>query len=233
MARSPEARKIVLTGVSRGLGLAMAAGFIEGGHTVFGAARDENRLTELRRRWPGAHRFDRVDVSDDAAVRRWAVAVLKTAGSVDLVINNAGLINRNAPVWEVPASEFFSIVNVNVMGVANVIRHFAPGMVAQGRGVIVNFSSGWGRSVSADVAPYCASKWAVEGLTRALAEELPASMAAVALNPGVIDTELLRTCWGDEAGDYPDPESWARQAVPFILRIGPQDNGRSLTVPAR
>ena len=122
---------------------------------------------------------------------------------------------------------------MNVKGVANVIRHFVPSMVAHGSGVIVNFSSGWGRSVSAQVAPYCATKWAVEGLSQALAEELPAAMAAVAFNPGVIDTDMLRAVWGEGAGSYQDAESWARRAVPFLLAIGPKDSGRPLTVPPR
>ena len=71
--------------------------------------------------------------------------------------------------------------DVNVGGVANVIRHFVPPMVSAGRGVIVNLSSGWGRSVAANVAPYCCTKWAIEGLTRALAEELPQGLAAIPL----------------------------------------------------
>src|SRR5688500_10542688 len=119
---------------------------------------------------------------------------------------------------------------VNVSGTANVVRHFAPAMIARRRGVIVNFSSGWGRSVSPAVAPYCASKFDVEGLTRALAEELPKGMAAVPLNPGVIDTDMLRSCFGGEAAGYPDPRAWARRAVPFILRLGAADNGQSLSV---
>jgi NAD(P)-dependent dehydrogenase (short-subunit alcohol dehydrogenase family) len=233
MAKASNSRKIVLTGVSRGLGLAMAEAFIELGHTVFGSARDEKRLADLRKRWPAPHCFDPVDVTDDKAVRQWAVAVLKAAGNVDLLINNAGLINRNAPLWEVPAEEFSKVVDVNIKGVANVIRHFVPSMVARGSGVIVNFSSGWGRSVAAEVAPYCATKWAIEGLSQALAEELPASMAAVAFNPGVIDTDMLRTVWGAGAGSYQDAESWARRAVPFLLAIGPKDSGRPLTVPPR
>jgi NAD(P)-dependent dehydrogenase (short-subunit alcohol dehydrogenase family) len=103
-------------------------------------------------------------------------------------------------------------------------------MVAAKRGVIVNLSSGWGRSVSPEVAPYCASKWAIEGLTKALAEELPAGMAAVPLNPGVIDTEMLRSCWAAAAAGYPKPEAWAKIAAPFILALGPKDNGRSVSV---
>ena len=120
---------------------------------------------------------------------------------------------------------------VNVNGVANIIRHFVPAMIARGRGVIVNFSSGWGRSTSPEVAPYCASKWAIEGLTHALSQELPAGVAAVALNPGIIDTKMLRSCFGGEASGYPRPDEWVKQAGPFILGLTSKDNGRSLDVP--
>ena len=119
---------------------------------------------------------------------------------------------------------------MNLRGVANVIRHFVPAMVARKKGVIVNLSSGWGRSTAPEVAPYCASKFAIEGLTQALAQELPAGMAAVALNPGVIDTDMLRSCWADGAASYPKAEAWAKTAAPFILQLGPKDNGRPLSV---
>ena len=106
-------------------------------------------------------------------------------------------------------------------------------MVQRGRGVIVNFSSYWGRSGEAQVAPYCATKWAIEGMTRALAEELPAGMAAVAMNPGIIDTSMLRSCFGEAASSYLSPKQWANEAVPFLLSLGPQHNGQSLTVPGQ
>jgi NAD(P)-dependent dehydrogenase (short-subunit alcohol dehydrogenase family) len=130
----------------------------------------------------------------------------------------------------VPAEEFNRVIGVNVLGVANVLRAFVPAMAAARKGVIVNLSSGWGRSVSADVAPYCASKWAIEGLTKALAEELPAGLAAVPLNPGVIDTDMLRQCWADGAAEFPKAEAWAQAAAPFILKLGPKHNGQSLSV---
>src|SRR5438552_145986 len=122
------------------------------------------------------------------------------------------------------------LMAVNVMGVANVLRHFLPAMIERQSGVVVNFSSGWGRSTAPEVAPYCASKFAVEGLTRALAQELPAGMAAVPLNPGVIDTDMLRQAWADEAGGYPTADRWADRAAPFLLALGPKDNGKSLPV---
>ena len=103
--------------------------------------------------------------------------------------------------------------------------------VDAGTGVIVNFSAGWGRSTAPEVAPYCATKWAVEGLTQALAEELPAGMAAVPLNPGVIHTDMLESCFGPDAGSYPHPDDWASRAVPFLLDLGAEHNGQPLTVP--
>jgi len=226
-------KRIVLTGVSRGLGRAMAEGFIARGHVVLGCARSAAAIAEWRKRQGPPHRFDAVDVSRDEEVRAWAEAILAEGGPPDLVINNAAITNRNARLWEVPADEFSQVIDVNLKGVANVLRHFVPAMVARGKGVIVNFSSYWGRSVAAEVAPYCATKWAVEGLTAALAEELPKGMAAVPLNPGVIDTDMLRICFGDEAGQYLKPGQWAEAAVPFILSLGAEHNGQPLTVPGQ
>jgi NAD(P)-dependent dehydrogenase (short-subunit alcohol dehydrogenase family) len=84
--------------------------------------------------------------------------------------------------------------------------------------------------VAPKVAPYCASKWAIEGLTKALAEELPEGLAAVPFNPGVINTEMLQRCWPDEAARYPDATAWAKIAAPYILSLGAKDNGRSVSV---
>src|SRR5205085_2038182 len=174
------------------------------------------------------HGFVAVDVTDPVSVRTWAADVLAKAGPPDLLINNAALMNTPAPLWEVPADEFDAVIDVNVKGVANVIRAFVPAMVGRRSGVVVNLSSGWGRSTSPGVAPYCASKYAVEGLTLALAQELPRGMAAVPLNPGVIDTDMLRQAWADGAASYPKADQWAKRAAPFLLNLGPKDNGRPL-----
>src|SRR5271167_4016935 len=113
-----ELKRIVITGVSRGLGRAMTDRFITAGHTVCGCARSSEAIDELRSRWPAPHSFDVVDVVDDDQVRRWAEKVL-AGGPVDLLVNNAALINRNAVLWEVPVEEFDRLVDVNVKGVAN------------------------------------------------------------------------------------------------------------------
>ena len=225
-------RKIVLiTGVTRGLGRAMADEFIRQGHTVLGCGRSQKAIEEFRRRVGLPHDFSLVDVASDDQVKAWATRLLASHGPPDLLLNNAALINRNARLWDVPAQEFAQVMDVNINGTANVIRHFVPAMIKRRRGVIVNFSSGWGRSTDAEVAPYCATKWAVEGLTQAFAQELPSGMAAVALNPGIINTEMLRSCFGDSANSYPTPAQWAKMAVPFLLQLGAKDNGKPLSVP--
>jgi NAD(P)-dependent dehydrogenase (short-subunit alcohol dehydrogenase family) len=221
---------IALTGATRGLGRALADGFVAAGHTVLGCGRSAAHVAELRRLYPAPHDFEAIDVSDDAPVARWAERLLKQHGPPDLLINNAGVMNTPAPLWQVPKSEFDHVIDVNIKGVANVIRHFVPAMVARKSGVIVNLSSGWGRSTSPEVAPYCASKYAIEGLSKALAQELPHGMACVPLNPGVIDTDMLRQAWSDGASSYPKAAEWAKTAVPMLLKLGASDNGKSLTV---
>src|SRR5262249_27241956 len=212
----------VITGATRGLGRALAEHFAALRHTVAGCGRSAEAVAELRQS-PGApHEFEVVDVTREDRVKAWAQQILASRGAPDLLVNNAAAINRNALLWEVPAAEFDQVMDVNLKGVANVLRHFVPAMITRGRGVIVNLSSGWGRATAPEVAPYCASKWGIEGLTRALAQELPPGLAAVALNPGIIDTAMLRSCFGAKASNFPGPEAWAPIAGPLLLGLGAQ-----------
>ena len=230
MATDP--RRILITGATRGLGRSLVDAFAAAGHTLIGCGRSSEAIADLQSRYGPAHDFAALDVSDDAAVSAWAGRVLNDAGPPDLLINNAAIMVDPAPLWEIPAGKFDPLIDVNIKGVANVIRHVVPAMVARGRGVIVNLSSGWGRSTSPGVAPYCASKWAIEGLTRALAQDLPKGMAAVPLNPGIIDTDMLRVAFGDRSANFLGPDEWAK-AAPFLLGLGPKDNGKPLTVPGQ
>lgn len=221
-------RKIVITGVTQGLGEALTRGFIQAGHTVWGCSRNSAAIHHLAQQYGSPHGFATVDVSQAQQVQAWSDQLIQTP---DIVINNAGVINTVAPLWEVPEPEISSVLDVNVKGTINIIRSFLPSMKIKGQGIIVNFSSGWGRSTSPGVAPYCASKWAIEGLTQALAQEVPPGIATIALNPGIIHTEMLETCFGQQAHSYPSPTVWAQKAVPFILGLSENDNGQALTVP--
>ncbi len=229
---SKASRRVVITGVTRGLGLAMAEQFIEAGHTVLGCGRSKEIIEQLQRRFGKPHDFQAVDVANEAQVKGWAGRLIAAGHVPDLLLNNAAIINPIVPLWEVPSEDFDRIIDINIKGVANVIRHLLPAMLARKTGVVVNFSSGWGRSTAPNVAPYCATKFAMEGLTKALAKELPQGMAAVPLDPGVIDTDMLRTAFGESAGSYLSAEDWAKKAVPFLLELGPKDNGKSLQAPS-
>ena len=228
--KRPEKRVVVITGVARGLGRAMALEFAEYGHRVAGCSRNNTKLVSLGKELGALHSLETLDVREDEAVAEWSQKVVKEYGAPDLLLNNAAVINPNKFLWDLSEEEFGRVIDINIKGVANVIRHFLKPMTKKGSGVIVNFSSGWGRSASPEVAPYCATKWAIEGMTQSLAQELPSGLAAVPLNPGVINTDMLRSCFGPSAADFLSAEEWAKTAVPFLLGLGPENNGQSLTV---
>lgn len=219
-----------VTGCTRGLGRAMVGGLAARGWTLAGCARSEDGVQEVQGALGSPHFFGKVDVVEDAQVAEFCARAMEATGAPDLLLNSAALMNTPGPLWEVEAKEFSDVIDVNIKGVANVLRHAIPLMIEHGTGVVVNFSSGWGRSTSPEVGPYCATKWAIEGLTQALSQELPSGLAAVALNPGIIDTDMLREAWGEGATAYPNPEEWAQSAVPFLESLSAKDNGGSLSV---
>lgn len=221
-----------ITGCSRGLGRAMVGAFADAGWTVAGCARSSEAVAALAAERPPPHWFTECNVADADQVAAFCRGLLERLGPPDLLLNNAAIVNRNAPLWEVPEREFSDLIDINIKGTASMIRHLAPAMMQRGSGVIVNFSSGWGRSTSPEVAPYCATKWAIEGLSQAAAQETCGRIAIVSLNPGIIDTDMPRSCFGADAAAYPEPARWATKSVPFLMKLGLKDNGRALTAPA-
>jgi len=222
---------ITITGVSRGLGEALTLKFIELGFIVTGCATNKNKIQALKKLTGLSENFDIVDVSDPVRMERWGSHILKEFGVPEILINNAAVINHPAKIWEIQQSEFSRLIDINIKGVYNSINTFVPHMVKKKKGLIINISSGWGRYAGRNFAPYCASKFAIEGLTKSLAEELPAGLIAIPLSPGVIDTDMLRKSLGDSTSStYQDAEQWAEKAVPYILNITAADNGKSLSL---
>ncbi|MFT5882494.1 MAG: NAD(P)-dependent dehydrogenase (short-subunit alcohol dehydrogenase family) [Crocinitomicaceae bacterium] len=219
-----------ITGCTRGLGRAMTEGLIENGWTLAGCGRSEKHINELKNQCADQHHFDPVDVTDDDAVAMWVKVALEKTGTPDLLINNAGIINKSAPLWEVPEDEFREIIDINIKGVYHFIRHITPLMIERGSGIIVNLSSGWGQHSSPEVAPYCATKFAIEGLSASLAQELPVGLACVALSPGVINTDMLRKTLKSDAELHQTVDDWKKIAIPFLESLDASHNGESLRI---
>jgi len=206
----------------------MAVEFHSRGWNVTGCARSTDPLIELSTRLVNSCFFQSVDITKPTEVENFAQSVIQNVGVPDLLVNNAGVINQNARLTEISPEEFASVLSVNLGGIHNMIRTFVPIMEEQGHGVIANFSSYWGQSAAPEVGPYCASKWGVEGLTRSLAQELPDGLTAVAFNPGIIDTDMLRSCFGEGAASHEKPAEWAKHAVDRLEQISTSDNGKTI-----
>jgi NAD(P)-dependent dehydrogenase (short-subunit alcohol dehydrogenase family) len=218
---------IVITGATCGIGRALVDEFVRRGSLVCGAGRNPEALDELRSIHPSPHDFVAVDVTAPEAVARWADHVVQRHGAPRLLVHCAGVIHRPAPVWQLDPADIARVVDTNLTGTLLGIRAFAPAMIAAGRGTIINFSSEWGHIAAPMVATYCATKWAIEGLTRSVALELPSTVSVVAVSPGLVDTAMLRTCL--PGLDAPSPAAWAAAAASWLLALGPEHSGRCLT----
>ncbi|MCI5052402.1 MAG: SDR family oxidoreductase [Simkaniaceae bacterium] len=209
-------KKIAITGVSKGLGYALAVKLCEMDHDVFGCARSE--VT-------GPFHSDVVDVCDEEAVLRWADKI----GGMDILVNNASIINRRVPVGELSREEFARVIEVNLVAVYGCIRAFLPKM--HKGGIIVNVSSGWGKVGFEGLSPYCASKFGIEGMTQSIAMELN-GVGMVSLDPGGgLKTQMLASCLPEAHASARTPEAWAEVAAPLILGLNTNDNGASITCP--
>ena len=233
MKRKEISKSVIITGVTQGLGRAMVDRFHELGWNIYGCGRSKDKIEELKKQYSKIHDFQVIDVSDSQQVNNWANYILNRHTAPDMIINNASIVNQNAQLWKITAQEFENVMNVNVNGVVNVIRAFVPAMVARKEGIIINISSSWGREGEAELAPYCASKFAIEGITKSMALELPHGMAVVALDPGgSISTPMLKSCAPQYINESPTPETWSHNAIEYILNITIDKNGDSLTCPA-
>ena len=167
-------RTAAITGGASGLGLACAERL----------TRDAIEVITLDIA-PGADII--VDVSDPAAV----TAAAERIGPVDILINSAGIVGPNKPLWETTAEEWAATFAVNVTGTFNLCRAFVGGMREKGWGRIVNFASMAGKDGNPNLSAYSASKAAVIGLTKSLGKELATSGVLVnAVAPAVIATPM-------------------------------------------
>ncbi|KGN49693.1 NADPH-dependent pterin aldehyde reductase [Cucumis sativus] len=235
MAEENSGKKILITGVSQGLGRALALELAKRGHTIIGCSRNQTKLDLLQPIFsnipPYNHLLLNLDVKLDDKVKETLEIIVEKIGVPDIIVNNAAMINVKAKIWEISREEFDDVIDTNIKGTANILRHFIPLLLPKNKGIIVNISSIFGRMGVPLVSPYCSSKWGIEGLSKSIAKELPNGMTIVALDPGIIHTEMLLSSLGNNiASQYQTPQEWALKAAPMILNLTNAENGASLTV---
>lgn len=225
---------ILITGVTSGIGLALLKEFSKRGHNVIGCGRNLSKLSHTNLTQSQKKLISSVDVSNDSTVKQWAHEVYNKYDEIDIIINNAGTKSQLLPTWEISTDDYEQAIKTNILGVISIIRHFVPKMVKNKHGSIINLTSEWGKYADAYVSSYCASKFAVEGITQSLAKELPSGMIAVALNPYFVRTELLESCKElFQPGEYElsiSPEEWAKFSVPKLLTLDHTYNGKHITL---
>jgi gluconate 5-dehydrogenase len=186
-------RIALVTGASRGIGLALARGLAEAGAEVVLNARGPAALEEARARLAGegrrAHAVD-FDVSDAAAVEAGVARIEAEIGPIAILVNNAGVQHR-APLADFPHAEWDRLLRTNLTSVFYVGQAVAKRMIPRGRGRIINIGSIQGELARPTIAPYTATKGAVKMLTKAMATEWARHGLQVnAIAPGYFKTEL-------------------------------------------
>lgn len=195
-------KRAVITGGSKGLGRALALRFVDEGARVATCARsvDELNRVMIELSVKGAHGVVLpCDISDPDQVHQFAQKVVEEFGSVDVLINNASLLGPRIEIAEFTKSTWDRVIDVNVHGLFLVTKAFLHAMIKQRSGSIVNVSSSVGKVGRAYWGAYSVSKFALEGFTQTLADEVRQYNIRVnSVNPGAMSTEMRHAAYPTE-----------------------------------
>ncbi len=237
----------LVTGSSRGIGLALSTGLVEAGAVVVLNGRDAEALENTRARLAehtgaAVHAYA-FDVTDSAAVAQAARNIENEVGPVEIVVNNTGVQHR-APLLEFTDDHFRRVLETNLSSAFYVGREFARAMVARGHGKIVNICSVQSELGRPGITPYAASKGGLKMLTRGMCADLaPYGLQVNALAPGYFDTELTKPSsttrtsrhgWrnGRPQGGGDVPRNWWARCCSWLRPPPTSSTGRSCTSTA-
>lgn len=218
-----------ITGASRGFGALVAKLALDRGDAVVATARDPRSVVSALGEHPNLLAVA-LDVTDEAQAHAAAGEAIRRFGRIDVLLNNAGYGLLGA-VEEATAAEIEALYRTNVFGLLNVTRAVLPHMRRARSGHILNVSSIGGYRSGAGFGVYCSTKFAVEGLTEALAEELaPLGIKATIVEPGYFRTDFLDarslSVSGGEIADYATTAGAVRQRAATLSHRQPGDPAR-------
>ncbi len=204
--------RILITGARRGIGREIALSLARAGHSVIATMRSTAScdLVEIARLEQLSIAVAQLDVDDDHAVAQFFATSVATTQPIDILINNAGILSINAIEDETIAT-MQAVMNTNFFGAVRCMKAVVPAMRARGSGLIINISSLSGRMTPFGQGAYCASKYALEAASEALAQELaPFGVRVAMVEPGIIATDMA-------VADLPSPR--ADSAYPHGRRM--------------
>lgn len=191
-----QKQRVIVTAGASGIGLAIAKKFRLNGARVAICDVDAAKLQTLAMDMPDLMTA-KVDVSNSSQVSQFISEVEASFGGIDVLVNNAGIAGPSAAIEDIEDDDWKQCFDVNIHGAFFMLRAVTPMMKAQKSGAIVNISTGSVFTLPLKRSPYIASKWAIEGLTRAAARELgPFNVRVNAIRPGFVDSERMNMILG-------------------------------------
>jgi len=205
-------KTVLITGTSRGIGLDTALTFGRAGYQVFATMRNPANASEFEQIIKNESlniSIIQMDVDSDSSVEKAISAILDKVKSIDILVNNAG-IERHGSVEELPMSDIIAIMETNYFGAIRCAKSVLPKMREKKRGCIVNIASVAGHISTSPLGAYAASKFALEAISEALAQEVkPFNIKVKIVEPGIINTDMARDISIDEKSIYPNSKRLA------------------------
>lgn len=218
---------ILITGTSRGIGMATALILGRAGHTVYATMRDPGKSAELKQmaaRESLPILISAMNVDSDDSVAEAIATIQKEHGPIDVLINNAG-IERSGSIEELDISDFRATMETNYFGPIRCIKSVLPEMRKRKSGYIINITSVAGRISASPLGSYSASKFALEAFSESLAQEAKMFNIRVAIvQPGTMDTDMARNIANQsDASIYPHKRRFAGMFRAILENPAPAD----------
>jgi len=199
-------KTVIVTGASRGIGLETALTFGRAGYKVFATMRNPAGAESFREKIQDESlpiTILKMDVNSDESVNKCFKTMLEENGSIDVLVNNAG-IERHGSIEEMDLSDFKDVMETNYFGVLRCVKAVLSQMRSKSSGCIINVASVAGKIANTPLGLYAASKFALEAISEALAQEVkPFNIRVAIVEPGIIDTDMARNIGKSGDSIYP------------------------------